>query len=205
MWNEAKSLRKRILSTQARHQDIVWHDGGDAKTACNSNLSMQAWIIESSRHSLSVTNVKMQFSRRSVNSCSVHACIMPRRPAPDYTSSSSEDTTDTRKAPRKSAKKKAKVLGQPTDSGKPGHIWLHSSSIHCIKQPKDIQTELLGWYSNVQETRGMPWRKPYDPSFSRDQRAQRAYEVSNLSPFKRKRLKFLRFGSLKSCYSKPKL
>jgi hypothetical protein len=40
-----------------------------------------------------------------------------------------------------------------------------------------MRVSLLEWYSGVHEARGMPWRKPFDPSLGVDARAQRAYEV----------------------------
>jgi len=40
-----------------------------------------------------------------------------------------------------------------------------------------MRISLLEWYSGVHEARGMPWRKPFDPSLGADARAQRAYEV----------------------------
>ncbi|KAI9432972.1 DNA glycosylase [Lactarius indigo] len=53
----------------------------------------------------------------------------------------------------------------------------HSLSGHSISSPDLIRPPLLEWYSRVHATRGMPWRKPFDPSLDADARAQRAYEV----------------------------
>ncbi len=53
----------------------------------------------------------------------------------------------------------------------------HSLSQHLISTPDLIRPPLLGWYSRVHTARGMPWRKPFDPSLDTDARAQRAYEV----------------------------
>lgn len=53
----------------------------------------------------------------------------------------------------------------------------HSSLVHRIIDPVPVRVSLLEWYGRVHETRGMPWRKPYDASLGRDARAQRAYEV----------------------------
>jgi A/G-specific adenine glycosylase len=53
----------------------------------------------------------------------------------------------------------------------------HSSSRHLISSPHLMRPSLLEWYSGVHEARGMPWRKPFDPSLDVDARAQRAYEV----------------------------
>lgn len=54
----------------------------------------------------------------------------------------------------------------------------HPPSRHIISQPEPLQSALLAWYSTVHDARRMPWRKPYDPSFGPEERAQRAYEVS---------------------------
>jgi len=53
----------------------------------------------------------------------------------------------------------------------------HSPSRHLISSPDPMRASLLGWYAGVHEVRGMPWRKPFDPSLDADARAQRAYEV----------------------------
>jgi A/G-specific adenine glycosylase len=54
----------------------------------------------------------------------------------------------------------------------------HSQSRHLIASPDLMRPSLLKWYSGTHEVRGMPWRKPFDPSLDADARAQRAYEVS---------------------------
>jgi A/G-specific adenine glycosylase len=53
----------------------------------------------------------------------------------------------------------------------------HSSSQHLISAPVRMRPPLLDWYSGVHDVRGMPWRKPFDPTLDADARAQRAYEV----------------------------
>ena len=53
----------------------------------------------------------------------------------------------------------------------------HSSSRHSISSPRPMRASLLEWYAGVHEVRGMPWRRPFDPSLDADARAQRAYEV----------------------------
>ncbi|KDQ22382.1 hypothetical protein PLEOSDRAFT_35925 [Pleurotus ostreatus PC15] len=53
----------------------------------------------------------------------------------------------------------------------------HAASVHQIQSAASTCRALLQWYTGVSESRGMPWRKPYDPSLSIDARAQRAYEV----------------------------
>lgn len=53
----------------------------------------------------------------------------------------------------------------------------HSRSRHLIASPDLMRPSLLEWYSGAHEARGMPWRKPFDPSLDADARAQRAYEV----------------------------
>lgn len=53
----------------------------------------------------------------------------------------------------------------------------HSPLRHLISSPDPMRASLLEWYAGVHEVRGMPWRKPFDPSLDADARAQRAYEV----------------------------
>jgi A/G-specific adenine glycosylase len=53
----------------------------------------------------------------------------------------------------------------------------HPRSRHLIASPDLMRPSLLKWYSGAHEVRGMPWRKPFDPSLDADARAQRAYEV----------------------------
>lgn len=60
----------------------------------------------------------------------------------------------------------------------PSHATPHGPSMHIVSDVEPLREALLGWYSKVHETRGMPWRKPYDPSLGPEERSQRAYEVS---------------------------
>ncbi|KIY45065.1 DNA glycosylase [Fistulina hepatica ATCC 64428] len=53
----------------------------------------------------------------------------------------------------------------------------HSSKMHVIDAPDPIRIALLAWYDGVHEVRGMPWRKPFKPNATPDERAQRAYEA----------------------------
>ena len=57
------------------------------------------------------------------------------------------------------------------------HVSTHSKSTHIISSPGPMRVALLRWYRTVHDTRGMPWRKPYNPSCGSEERAQRAYEV----------------------------
>lgn len=67
----------------------------------------------------------------------------------------------------------------------------HGASRHRIADPAPLRCALLRWYARVHESRGMPWRKAYDPTFGPAERAQRAYEVRcSRTPF------FLRSGVL---------
>ncbi|KAA1476577.1 DNA glycosylase [Dentipellis sp. KUC8613] len=54
---------------------------------------------------------------------------------------------------------------------------LHPQSLHTISSAEAMRNALTEWYSRVHEDRGMPWRKPYNPDFGPEERAQRAYEV----------------------------
>ncbi len=57
------------------------------------------------------------------------------------------------------------------------YVTPHPRSQHLIPSPDLMRPSLLKWYSGVHDVRGMPWRKPFDPSLDADARAQRAYEV----------------------------
>lgn len=57
----------------------------------------------------------------------------------------------------------------------------HSKSVHSILSPAMVRNALLAWYKTVHDTRGMPWRRPYDPNLGPEERAQRAYEVLQFS------------------------
>jgi A/G-specific adenine glycosylase len=55
----------------------------------------------------------------------------------------------------------------------------HDSSLHIINASTSstMQSSLLEWFDKVRDSRGMPWRKPFDASLNSEQRTQRAYEV----------------------------
>lgn len=53
----------------------------------------------------------------------------------------------------------------------------HAPSLHVVSEPIFMGKSLLEWFAGVRETRSMPWRKPYNPDHSPEERAQRAYEV----------------------------
>jgi len=53
----------------------------------------------------------------------------------------------------------------------------HSSGYHSTADVAGLQPELLNWFEEVREKRGMPWRKRYDPSLSMEEKGQRAYEI----------------------------
>ncbi|KAF7792090.1 hypothetical protein EIP86_003120 [Pleurotus ostreatoroseus] len=54
---------------------------------------------------------------------------------------------------------------------------MHPSSLHRINDAASLRMLLLKWYDTVHEIRGMPWRKPFDPTLNAEGRAQRAYEA----------------------------
>lgn len=57
-------------------------------------------------------------------------------------------------------------------------IHLISSHVISATAADNITASLVTWYARVHATRGMPWRKPFDPAWTADERGQRAYEVS---------------------------
>ncbi|GJE93754.1 DNA glycosylase [Phanerochaete sordida] len=82
-------------------------------------------------------------------------------------------------APRKKQpmKKAQKSQRHVPDVNEQDDIEVHPVSRHIIADAAPMQSALLEWYAGVHEARGMPWRKPYDPTLGPDDRAQRAYEV----------------------------
>lgn len=91
----------------------------------------------------------------------------------------------TKRVPRKTTKPKTKraklddveeseadEVVADGDAGPP-----HAANLHVVTDPEPIRGALLQWYGKVHESRGMPWRKPYNPNLSGEERAQRAYEV----------------------------
>ena len=89
----------------------------------------------------------------------------------------------------------------------------HSKSVHSISSPAMVRNALLAWYKTVHDTRGMPWRRPYDPNLGPEERAQRAYEVLELScglwiwngKIDSYSLVLRRSGSRRSCCNRHKL
>ena len=89
-------------------------------------------------------------------------------------------SSKTKLRPAKKSKKTSADVDSPDEfnnSDIASQSYPHASSTHTISAPKLLRVALLVWYAGVHETRGMPWRKPYDSSLERDERAQRAYEV----------------------------
>jgi A/G-specific adenine glycosylase len=82
----------------------------------------------------------------------------------------------------------------------------HSRGTHVMQSSDKVRTALLGWYQLVHETRGMPWRKAFNPQHSRAERAQRAYEVGSLEHWLELGIVTIlaRFGYPRSCYNKPR-
>ena len=92
----------------------------------------------------------------------------------DYSATSSKANQSPKKKKAKSTPSTHDLELEVAVTNKPRP---HASETHRIDDPRPIRVSLLEWYSEVHETRGMPWRKPYDASLGRDERAQRAYEV----------------------------
>ncbi|KIY73366.1 DNA glycosylase, partial [Cylindrobasidium torrendii FP15055 ss-10] len=80
------------------------------------------------------------------------------------------------KSTPKQAKKKSKAEDAPMECEDARDI-PHDKNLHRISSADTLCDDLLTWFTGVNETRGMPWRKTYDSTLSKDERAQRAYEV----------------------------
>ncbi|KAK7683526.1 hypothetical protein QCA50_013360 [Cerrena zonata] len=79
---------------------------------------------------------------------------------------------------KKALKKSRDVDAEDSDAvASPSRVTPHGASTHIVSDVEPLRKALLEWYSKVHETRGMPWRKPYDSSLGPEARSQRAYEV----------------------------
>ena len=91
-----------------------------------------------------------------------------------------------KRAPRRTAKAKTKRAKLDVEDSEADEVLLgvqgppHAASMHVVTDPEPVREALLEWYGKVHESRGMPWRKPYNPDLSAEERAQRAYEVELL-------------------------
>lgn len=93
----------------------------------------------------------------------------------------SRDTSNQDFAPNHREKKNSIKSDQEEASDVGVSFLRHPNSIHIISSASAVRRALLKWYASVHTSRGMPWRKPYDPTLSVDERAQRAYEVGGFS------------------------
>ncbi|KAH9941170.1 DNA glycosylase [Epithele typhae] len=100
----------------------------------------------------------------------------------DDASSGGEDEDDWR--PSRSTKGAARTLKKKGKGGKSGDAsnaqrfaCTHPASLHVLDRPVALREALLDWYEGVHAMRGMPWRKPFNPQWDGEQKAQRAYEV----------------------------
>lgn len=99
----------------------------------------------------------------------------------DYCSAGSEPPlpSSSKRPSKKStrpAKKRTKAAPD-SDSEAVQVMMPHPTGIHSVPSPGPIRESLLKWYSGVHDTRGMPWRKPFDAALDSEGRGQRAYEV----------------------------
>jgi hypothetical protein len=111
-----------------------------------------------------------------------------RKKDPDYYSASDFEPPASTKTPAVSSRRKRRSTAaaatrksrSSTDTDELLDTYAtppHSPSRHMISSSEPMRASLLEWYAGVHEARGMPWRKPFDPSLNADARAQRAYEV----------------------------
>ncbi|KAF9459761.1 DNA glycosylase [Collybia nuda] len=102
----------------------------------------------------------------------------------DYSPSQSSKNRETLRLENPQKRKKRRLqsdqparLSNPNEQAGGDTNQIHPRSSHDIQSPSAIRLGLLRWYTGVHASRGMPWRKPYDPSQGPEERAQRAYEV----------------------------
>jgi A/G-specific adenine glycosylase len=110
--------------------------------------------------------------------------------AEDAGSGSDSYAPDTRKPKKqrktasgdKSALRRGATSSTSADSA-PSTAVKHDVSRHSLneEEAEGAATDLLNWFAGVHEARGMPWRKPFNPKWTVEERGQRAYEASVLS------------------------
>ncbi|PPQ68918.1 hypothetical protein CVT24_007662 [Panaeolus cyanescens] len=96
--------------------------------------------------------------------------VLPKKPR-------STDNPNLKKR-RKQAPREVADASGPSSQAENSYAYIqHPTSTHVISSPQPIREGLLNWYAAVHETRGMPWRKPFNPNLTPNEKAQRAYEV----------------------------
>ncbi|KAJ8488849.1 hypothetical protein ONZ51_g3283 [Trametes cubensis] len=106
-----------------------------------------------------------------------------------------EDASPVQKKPRKPATHKKQQVGtkgrkradkpdasayvneEDVESNDVVNASSHTMQSHVLCSPDASRQALLRWYDGVHAVRGMPWRKPYQHSWTTEEKAQRAYEV----------------------------
>ncbi|KAI3602862.1 g-specific adenine dna glycosylase [Moniliophthora roreri] len=112
--------------------------------------------------------------------------VSPNEDAEEYCTTSPEcSDSEYTKSVRRHASKVTKRKKQRREENEPhGPVLYHNAgtkhlkSLHILASVASMQNSLLLWYSTVRDARGMPWRKPFDPTLGPSEKAQRAYEVS---------------------------
>jgi len=109
-----------------------------------------------------------------------HSCEEEEDSASDFELISVKKSVASRRKRRSTTTRRKVSTDERTEISAPDTYYVtpHPRSQHLISSPDLMRSSLLEWYSGVHEVRGMPWRKPFDPSLDADARAQRAYEVS---------------------------
>jgi len=108
-----------------------------------------------------------------------------------FQSSSSTFLTDNMKRKRDGTRHSSESLVQDAArldiSSASGAAGGHPVTRHALtkKRAELINSALAVWFPTVHDTRGMPWRKPFDPTLSSEARGQRAYEVCTSSTGRR--------------------
>lgn len=105
-------------------------------------------------------------------------------------------------------RKARKALAPPKDPTTSGSTDSQASNcegrhVFSSDTSETIAGSLLTWFDGVHASRGMPWRKKFNPAWNADERGQRAYEVRPVCGASAL-ADVTRFGYRKSCSSKLK-
>jgi hypothetical protein len=152
---------------------------------------------------------------------------MPKRRASEdeddseYSAASAGSDNDTYVADKRTSKKQRKTAtggtaarraptakASESAASSSTQALVHASTTHVLsdEDAEGAASALLDWFAGVYDARGMPWRKRFDPTWTAEQRGQRAYEVRD-PPFSPPQGPHTcrRSGCRKSCCNRPKL
>lgn len=105
--------------------------------------------------------------------------VLPHFPGSPSSTSLTDNMKRKREETRHSSESLAQDVASLDISSAPCAAGDHPVTRHALtkKRAQSINSALALWFPTVHDTRGMPWRKPFDLTLSSEAKGQRAYEV----------------------------